>query len=574
MPSTVEISSQLDASVSSAINLGPLSQKIRGASRHQPAFLYIAENFDIVDQAVKRLERAVRIAPSVGRIHIESADIGDLIVGGETGPGQILVLSGPPSYAPVGWIGTQDSGVSVNITTVSGPTFNTDSPHGLEVGAIFHATGVSSIEHLGWFEVATVPTPTSLTVTTAISASGSGGEIEQVYAGAHFRSIYLGGASAAESTIYSTPQGQIRIGLNGSISIRDSLDIEKGFLGVTTEAEKNIGSVANNGSGLIRLTVTGHGYETGDDVVVNLPGLLVASGDYMIVRVDANTFDLADSVYSTGYSGGGKVYRWRGPFWGQSIAAGATGYHDATFRTARDGSLRIGIAGGPRLEIDSDGDMAITDASIHIASSAGDLTFDATQFVIETANNVTGMTAGAVTLQDKTVLAAEPDHNLSALLTPTSIGLSDVDPTDARNSQGVIYRDTDGIHIRLTDLAGDEVFHAKPSGDVQINSLVMDGLTVINSTRNASFASLNLTTTPLAISSGGTGANDPAAARTALDVYSKAEVDALIAGVGGAYASATHTHSVAVSGTTDSGGTTPHTHTFTSDTSGTSGPIG
>jgi hypothetical protein len=121
------------------------------------------------------------------------------------------------------------------------------------------------------------------------------------------------------------------IGKFGSITLLDSQGQAKGFIGVETEPFKVVSAIANNGSGLIRLTVTGHGWDQGDNILVFLLGGN-ANGDWMINVVDANHVDLRDSTFTGGYTTPGQAYRYYGPFWGQAIAGGGTGYADAAFR--------------------------------------------------------------------------------------------------------------------------------------------------------------------------------------------------------------------------------------------------
>lgn len=61
-------------------------------------------------------------------------------------------------------------------------------------------------------------------------------------------------------------------------------------------------------SGLIKLTVTSHGYVTGNTVVVkNVGGTAEANGGWPITVVDANTFTLDGSVFTNAYTSGGTV---------------------------------------------------------------------------------------------------------------------------------------------------------------------------------------------------------------------------------------------------------------------------
>lgn len=95
-----------------------------------------------------------------------------------------------------------------------------------------------------------------------------------------------------------------------------------GFIHVTSSPSFSISGAANNGSGQIRLTVTGHNFQNGDQVFVS--GVVgtteannvnmftyVASGghkSWTAIFIDNNTIDLAESTYTHAYSSGGTIY--------------------------------------------------------------------------------------------------------------------------------------------------------------------------------------------------------------------------------------------------------------------------
>lgn len=70
--------------------------------------------------------------------------------------------------------------------------------------------------------------------------------------------------------------------------------------------QKTVTGAVNNGSGLIRLTVTGHGYTTGDRIVVDsVGGTTEANGSWRVTVIDPNTLDLQGSAFSNAYTSGG-----------------------------------------------------------------------------------------------------------------------------------------------------------------------------------------------------------------------------------------------------------------------------
>lgn len=69
---------------------------------------------------------------------------------------------------------------------------------------------------------------------------------------------------------------------------------------------KSVTNCVNNGSGLIRVTVTSHGFLTGNFVTVEeVQGTYEANGQWTITVIDANNFDLQASAFSNTYASGG-----------------------------------------------------------------------------------------------------------------------------------------------------------------------------------------------------------------------------------------------------------------------------
>lgn len=63
-----------------------------------------------------------------------------------------------------------------------------------------------------------------------------------------------------------------------------------------------LSAVANNGSGLVRVTRAAHGFSTGDSVTVaDVSGVPGANGTFAITVIDANSFDLVGSSFSGAY---------------------------------------------------------------------------------------------------------------------------------------------------------------------------------------------------------------------------------------------------------------------------------
>ena len=78
--------------------------------------------------------------------------------------------------------------------------------------------------------------------------------------------------------------------------------------GVTLSVGPNrtITNAVDNGSGLIRITATAHGYSDADSVyIASVVGTTEANGTWTIDLIDANTFDLRNSTFTNAYVSGG-----------------------------------------------------------------------------------------------------------------------------------------------------------------------------------------------------------------------------------------------------------------------------
>lgn len=79
-----------------------------------------------------------------------------------------------------------------------------------------------------------------------------------------------------------------------------------GSVSVTTGASRTITGAANNGSGLIRITSTAHGWLTGQQVfIAGVTGTTEANGTWTITKITADTFDLQGSTFANAYVANG-----------------------------------------------------------------------------------------------------------------------------------------------------------------------------------------------------------------------------------------------------------------------------
>lgn len=115
--------------------------------------------------------------------------------------------------------------------------------------------------------------------------------------------VYAGGASGTTSGIQvqawnkgTSPAGPTNRFQGFTSYLRD----------LPTVVNKTVSGTANNGSGLIRMTVTSHGFSTGDSVAIyQVTGTTEANGQWIITNIDANHFDLQGSTFTNAYIGGG-----------------------------------------------------------------------------------------------------------------------------------------------------------------------------------------------------------------------------------------------------------------------------
>src|SRR6185436_2268869 len=142
------------------------------------------------------------------------------------------------------------------------------------------------------------------------------------------------------------------------------------FETIAVAAGKRITNAVNNGSGLVRLTITAHGYSTGYAVTTtNVVGVTGANGTFLVTVINAHTVDLQGSTFSGAYVSGGISINWP----------------TAKFLAQGDGSLLI------------------TDAHIHITGSGGIIDIDPVQGRITVTSTAAAGTV--VTIQDGITIA-------------------------------------------------------------------------------------------------------------------------------------------------------------------------
>jgi hypothetical protein len=109
--------------------------------------------------------------------------------------------------------------------------------------------------------------------------------------------------------LFNAAGGRVTIGQNGIVEILDPFGNDAAWIGAQADTLPVTGA-ANNGSGLIRLTVTAHTLATGDVVPVqNVGGVPNATGIFTVTKIDANHVDLQNSVFTGAYTSGGTINR-------------------------------------------------------------------------------------------------------------------------------------------------------------------------------------------------------------------------------------------------------------------------
>jgi hypothetical protein len=128
----------------------------------------------------------------------------------------------------------------------------------------------------------------------------------------YFSEIHVGdplNTGNPAQALFNAANGRVTIGQNGIVEILDPFGSDAAWIGAQADTLPVTGA-ANNGSGLIRLTVTAHTLTTGDIVpVMNVGGVPNATGLFTVTSIDANHVDLQNSVFVGLYTSGGTINR-------------------------------------------------------------------------------------------------------------------------------------------------------------------------------------------------------------------------------------------------------------------------
>lgn len=325
MASIIDIKPLIAVGKTTATNVKPLAAQLRSQAKNNILFQKMAEALEQIQDVHDRLLNAIAASPEINRLSLDSADFRNLIVGGRRGPGELQVLNGGPNYEEIGFIGVRDSGLSWTIATLVDETITTTTPHSLIAGDAVLIDGPTDVDHQGYWEVSAIISPTVFEIDNPPTASGTGGTLHLIWRGGWLKSLSIGGGGFDDAPFFFDPTGQGYIGQIGKLTLLGPGGTERGWIGADFEGALAVSGVANS-AGLFRVTVTAHGYDTGDTVYLqDIGGVLDANGEWPIIVINANTFDLEGSTFAGAYTSGGTSKRyWDAAYFRRAFLGGET----------------------------------------------------------------------------------------------------------------------------------------------------------------------------------------------------------------------------------------------------------
>lgn len=152
---------------------------------------------------------------------------------------------------------------------------------------------------------------------------------------------------------------------------------------ISVPATLAVTGAANNGAGLIRLTVAGQNFTTGDrPQILNVGGVPNANGYFVVTVIDATHIDLQASLFAGAYTSGGTVSFLNANYFDLTGSTFAGAYTSGgTVLQYFAGMLAQTIAIGPsfqdyKLRAFPSGDLRIRNASIELSSNTGQIIID------------------------------------------------------------------------------------------------------------------------------------------------------------------------------------------------------
>lgn len=222
--------------------------------------------------------------------------------------------------------------------------------------------------------------------------------------------------------------------------------------GGTVDRLLHVTGAVNNGAGLIRLTVAGHGFESGDKTnVQTVGGVPNATGQWIVTVITVNTFDLVGSTFAGAFTSGGTVLRYFAGGLFQTMAVGSS-FANYKLRAFSDGSLRIKNA---IIDLSSAAGEIIIDPSVPSITVTSTSTTDVT-----TIDPVNGFqqTDGTATFQAVSGLASAFNAAYQSRMWPGTIQV--IDTASGNTRVGSLDVDvsgggaTIGGSLSLYDVAG------------------------------------------------------------------------------------------------------------------------
>lgn len=245
---------------------------------------------------------------------------------------------------------------------------------------------------------------------------------------------------------------------------------------ISIPATLPVTAAVDNGSGLIRVTVTGGNYKTGDKVqFLNIRGVPNANGWFTVTAISAGVVDLQGSTFAGAYAGSGTATFTNANFFdlvgstfrGSYVSGGTVLQYFA-------GVLAETMAIGPsfqnyNLRAFPSGDLRINNATIQLKSGAGTILLNpvTSQIVLSSLTTLAGITLDA-TVPSLTFFSqnGSPDVTLEILSeTPLAV-------TSASNASPVVMTVPGCISANPTGfpyLNGDTVLIAGATGNTAIN---------------------------------------------------------------------------------------------------------
>lgn len=347
-------------------------------------------------------------------------------------------------------------------------------------------------------------------------------------------SVVDGELEIAGGNIYVGPGAT---GKGGNLYVYDSSDVvvELGTFAVAASVV-----VSSTNAGTVN-TSAAHGLLVGD--WTRLAGNSNAGHNrvWQVTAVGgANTFSVSGM---TGAGTGGTSTKQEAGAWAKIIRAGGTSSVDAPFVTADDGSLRIGVDGGSRMEVSAAGDVDLYDADIQIDSGTSRVRLDAATMELRFTDTAGGNQLGYYGREQFRAAYSStgggPHVGGESGITGSSFEVTGPSGTK------YCYMEANGVNEGFDTSGGYKV----------------GGTEIVNSSREAHFSSLSVDDVTTTRSNLGLGSM---ATQSMVDYYTRTDIDSMVATLNLAIETKSpigHSHSsISITGTA---GTVAHTHTGT-----------